>query len=98
VSDTDLRCLVRDYGTTFYNRVDDRRLGDIGLLVMPLRTQAQQVLPEHGTFALRLNLTYVCWPRMPPGTAGRLMPAVSPEFPPFSCFVSNIYDSPQINT
>lgn len=86
---------MRDYGTTFYNRVDDRRLGDIGLLVMPLRTQAQQVLPEHGTFALRLNLTYVCWPRsIAPGGAGGQMPAVSPNFPPFACFVSNIYDSP----
>jgi hypothetical protein len=102
VSDTDLRCLVRDYGTTFYNRVDDRRVGDIGLLVMPLRTSPQQVLPEQGTFALSMNLTYVCWPRSssapsaPPqgGPGGHIMPAVSPDFPPFACFVSNIYDSP----
>jgi hypothetical protein len=97
VSDANLRALADHYRTTFLNRVDNRRLTDVGFYVMPIKTTARQVLPEQGSFSFSASISYVCWPRMDEARLARLKPVLAPKFPPLAYFLPNLFDRLSLN-
>jgi hypothetical protein len=92
VSDTNLRDLMLHYSTTYDGKVDNRRLGDVGLLFLPLR-QGRGKHETHGAFSLRMSISYVVWPRMTPERLAGLSAEMPPQFPPLRTFVPNVFDS-----